>query len=186
MSPVLEHFLDHTYEATDLHRRLRLLRVVLEEVLYDEPHQLRVLPAKERRAKAVKASVPEIDQEVFDTLTEELWSVFTGATLSSKMGAVIEEAKLLPVMTLYIPVPFTAAQLMPLVRWARARVAPGMLFEVEVEPKVVGGCAFVYKDVHYDWSLRRYLRAKRGLVTSLLNTYGHVDTPKSRSSEKIA
>ena len=76
-------------------------------------------------------------------------------------------------MTLYLPVQLTAKQMMPISSWAREEIAPGLLFEIEIDPAVVGGCAFVYRDIHFDWSLKRYLTAKRGLITSLLNAYGN-------------
>ena len=84
MSPVLSHFLTHTYEATDLHRRVRTLHSILESVIYDEPEQMRVLPVKERIAKAIR-DLPAADQEIFATMDEKLWSEFTAKTVSEKL-----------------------------------------------------------------------------------------------------
>lgn len=172
MSPVLQAILAQSYTANDLHRRLRALQESLEKVLYEEPQQMRVVPLAKRREKAINEVSNETDASILLALPEKVWEHFTPATLADKMKKIYTESDALPVMTLYIPVAFTDVQLAPLAVWARREVAPGLLFEVMVDPKVVGGCAFVYKNTHFDWSLRRYLRAKRGIVTSLLNAYG--------------
>ena len=173
MSPVLEYLLSRTYTYTDLHRRLRLLQESLEEVIYDEPQQIRVVPIAERRQKAIKEkTLEESDAIVLNEMEEKLWEIFTPKTVVSEVKGLMVASDKLPVMTLYVPVFFTEVQLAPISEWARGQVEQNLLFEVLVDPKTVGGCAFVYKDTHFDWSLRRYLRAKRGMVTSLLNAYG--------------
>lgn len=172
MTLVLKELLKNTYTDNDLHRRLRLLQECLEKLHYEEPQQMRVLPQQKQIKKIVEEIVPKDDQSTILALSEEVWNHFTPATVATKMTDLLSESDTLPKMILYIPVAFTDTQLAPLSEWARAEVEPGLLFEIHVDPKVVGGCAFVYKDNHFDWSLRRYLRAKRGMVTSLLNAYG--------------
>lgn len=173
MSPVLAYFFSQTYTAVDLHRRLGVLQECLEAVLYDEPEQMRVMPVAERRQKAIKQLVAdETDRQMLTDMDDELWDSFTPATLVTKLNQLEAEAAALPVMTLYVPVAFGTKELQPIAEWVRGAVDRGLLLEVEVDPQVVGGCAFVYNDTHFDWSLRRYLRARKGMVTSLLNTYG--------------
>ncbi len=171
MTPVLQHMLSTTYTVPDLHRRVRLLHECLEAVLYDEPQQLRVLPVKERREKAINERANESDAKALLELDEKLWDGFTAVNFTTKIKALIKESEELSVMTIYVPVEFTDKQLAPLSDWVRREVTPGLMLEVEIDPKVVGGCSFVYKDNHFDWSLRRYLRSKQGLVTTLLNSY---------------
>jgi len=172
MSPLLTKITENTYTVKDLHRRLRLMQQCLESVLYDEPDQMRITPVATRRERAIETLADERDKATLQTLDEQDWNSFTAATLATKMKALLEESEQLPVMTLYLPVAFTDKQLAPLSAWARREVAAGIMFEVLIDPKVVGGCAFVYNGTHFDWSLRRYLRAKRGVITSLLNAYG--------------
>lgn len=172
MSPTLKHFHSQSYTITDLHRRLRLMQEVLESVLYDQPQQLRVSPLIDRIKQSVHTLAEEADEALLLSLDEAVWNDFTPATVTARLTKVRDEADQLPVMKLYVPVHFADKQLAPIAEWARSEVAPGLLFEVTVDPKVVGGCAFVYKDTHFDWSLKRYLRAKKGMITSLLNAYG--------------
>ncbi len=173
MSPVIAALLKTTYTVTDMHRRLRVMQEVLESMLYEEQQpQLRMLEPAKRRAQLLKEKASPHDTEVLMNLEEVLWQGFTPATLTTKMNIILKESELLPMMTLYVPVTFTDKQLAPISEWVRGNVANSILFDVHVDPKVVGGCAFVYKDRHFDWSLRRYLRSKRGMVTSLLNAYG--------------
>ena len=173
LSPVLEHLSQHTFTTTDLHRRLRLMQQCLEVVLYDEPEQMRLLAAPKRRERALEEIASAADTKVLMSLGEQIWDGFTTATVVARMKSLREEVETLPVMMLYIPVPFGDEQLKPLATWARREVAPSLMFEIEVDPAVVGGCAFVYNDTHYDWSLHWQMKNKRGLVTSLLNSYGH-------------
>ena len=171
MSPALKHLHSQTYTVTDLHRRLRLMQEALESVLFAPPQQLRVPPLLTRLTEALAAAAEE-DRTALLSLEESIWNSFTPATVTASMQNIHTQADALPVMKLYVPVHFTDKQLAPLAAWARAEVEPGLLFEVMVDPQVVGGCAFVYKDTHFDWSLRRYLRAKKGMITALLNAYG--------------
>jgi len=173
MTPLTQTLLKTTYTVMDLHRRLRLMQEVLEAVLYEEQQQLRMPEPAKRRAQILKEIASSGDVVVLMNLDETLWQGFTPATLTTKMNIILKESETLPMMTLYIPVAFTEKQLAPISEWVRGNVAANILFDVHVDPKVVGGCAFVYKDRHFDWSLRRYLRSKRGMVTSLLNSYGH-------------
>lgn len=143
----------------------------LEEVLYDEPQQLRVKPVAERRKKVIDEIAQGADAAALLNLPDKYWDGFTQRNVVSQIQALIKESETLPEMTLYLPVLLEDKQLSRLAEWARREVAPGLMFDVLIDPSVVGGCAFVYNDVHFDWSLRRYLRAKRGLVTSLLNSY---------------
>lgn len=172
MSPILKHLYSQTYTVVDIHRRLRLMQEVLETVLYNEPQQMRVSPLTDRLKQSIKTIADEADAPVLLSLDEALWNTFSPATAVARFKTIREEAEALPVMKLYIPVHFTDVQLAPIAQWVRSEVAPGLLLEITVDPKVVGGCAFVYKDTHFDWSLRRYLRAKKGMITSLLNAYG--------------
>ena len=172
MSPTLTALLKKTYTKNDLHRRLRLMQECLETVVYDEPEQIRITPAHVRRERFIKEKAQAEDAAVLFDLDSTIWEGFNAKNLVSSIKALQSEIEQLPVITLYVPVHFTDVQLAPIGEWARSNVASGMLFEVEVEPSVVGGCSFVYNGRHFDWSLRRYLRAQRGLVTSLLNAYG--------------
>lgn len=172
MSPIIQTLLKTTYTVSDLHRRLRVMQEVLESVLYEEQQQLRMVGLAKRRGEILKQIANADDAAVLMNLGDALWQDFTPATLMIKMNTMLTESAALPTMTLYVPVAFTEKQLAPISEWVRGNVVANILFEVHVDPKVVGGCAFVYKDRHYDWSLRRYLRSKRGMVTSLLNAYG--------------
>jgi hypothetical protein len=173
MSPALLHLYNHSFTMTDLHRRLRLLQEVLESVLYSEPPQMRVPPLLERVRQALPPTTTAEDTAVLLSLEEAVWNNFSPATVTARLEKLRAEADQLPIMKLYLPVPFTDKQLAPLAAWVRSEVAAGLMFEIAIDPKVVGGCAFVYKDTHFDWSLRRYLRAKKGMITTLLNSYEH-------------
>lgn len=171
MSPLLEHILESTYTATDLHRRVRLLQECLEATFYDQP-KMRVLPLVDRWHREVGGRVERNDKQVFASLDLQILEDLTPMNLSTKIHDVVRESEKIPVMTIYLPVHFGQTELAPMAAWCRTEVAPGMVFDIEVNPQVVGGCAFVYKDTHFDWSLRKYMRAKKGMVTTLLNTYG--------------
>lgn len=151
------------------------MQEVLELVLYEQQpqQQLRVVESKKRLAQVLKEIASPHDEAVLAKLDEAHWQGFTPATLVTKINNMLKESESLPTMTLYVPVAFGDKQLALISQWVRANVEANILFDVHVDPRVVGGCAFVYKDRHFDWSLRRYLRSKRGMVTSLLNAYGH-------------
>lgn len=172
MSPLVQHFISETYTDDAMHRRVAALQACLELVHFDAPQQIRVLPPSERWQRTVRTEVDAADRGVLERIPESLLAHFTPTTVVEQIKSLKDEVATLPLMTLYVPVVFTDAQLSRIATWCRTEVTPGLLFVLKVDPQVVGGCAFVYKDVHFDWSLRRHLRAQRGMVTSLLNAYG--------------
>jgi hypothetical protein len=153
-----------------MHRRIGLLQQCLEEVLYHTESEGFLISLKARCDAYITAQSIPSDSVAFASLTEADWNTFTLATLVPSVALLMKDVELLPVMTLYIPVAFTDTELEPLAHFVRETI-PHAMFDIHIDPQVIGGCAFVYNDTYHQYSLKGYMHEHKGLVTSLLQSY---------------
>jgi F0F1-type ATP synthase delta subunit len=56
--------------------------------------------------------------------------------------------------------------------WFRTNVRKDMILEVKIDANVTGGCALIWNNTYYDFSLRYFMRKERAGIVSMLNAYG--------------
>ena len=157
----------NTFTVGDMRRRLGLLQESVELALFTNETG--------DTTAAIKAAVEERGKE--DDVTaiiawgDEVFSHFGASNMREQISALQKSIDALPVMTLYIPITFPESELATMAVWCREQFAPQLLFDVQIDPQVVGGCAFVWNDTYHDFSFRAQSKKIPGVITEHLNTY---------------
>lgn len=164
---VLESLCTNTYTVADMRRRLGLLQESAELALFNDETTDVVVAIKAAIAKRGResdvAAVADWDDAVF--------SQFTTNNIREHIAALQQAVDALPIMTLYIPVAFPSEELAAMADWCRQECAPQLLFDVQIDPAMAGGCAFVWNDTYHDFSFKAQSKKQPGVITEHLNTY---------------
>lgn len=166
---IISTMLTNTYTTDDLTDRIALMRrfysvrlftggehATLESTLSDacDTYTLTCLSEWHRAFEAAHIS-PLVVYEALDEVEESI------------VG--------LSAVTLYVPVRFGHEQVVRFGTWFRENVMPSLLLTTRVDPRMVGGCGVVWKDVFHDLSLRYYMNRSRSAIIALCDTYTHVE-----------
>jgi hypothetical protein len=164
---IIQALCANTFTEGDMRRRLGLLQESVELALFNDQTTDSVA--------AIKAAIAKrgTDDDVLAVTAwgDEAFSVFTSSNIRKYISALQKAVEVLPVMTLYIPVAFPETELADMATWCREQFAPQLLFNVRIDPKVAGGCAFVWNDTYHDFSFAAQSKKYPGVITEQLNTY---------------
>lgn len=164
---IISTMLKNTYTTDELVERIGLMRkyyerflfqanenVTLREVVKEEcdPHTLRALE-EWNTAFEKDAIQPIMVYEALESVQEDLAGV--------------------PSITLYVPVRLAPEHVERLGVWFRENVQPNILISLHVDPRMTGGCGFIWKDVYYDFSLRYFIEKNREEINDMFGTYAY-------------
>lgn len=82
-----------------------------------------------------------------------------------------EEVSKLPSVVVYVPIRFTHEYVARFGRWFRANVQPNIFLKLHTDPRVAGGCAFVWNDRYHDFSLRFFIHKNRKAIVDMFNRH---------------
>jgi len=156
-----------TYTVADMRRRLGLLQEAAEVAIFNDQTTDTV--------DAIKAAITdrgnEPDVVVMMDWDDATFAQFTAGTIRERIVVLQQAVDALPIMTLYIPVAFPAKDLAAMATWCREACAPQLLFDVRINPRMAGGCAFVWNDTYHDFSFVAQSKKHPGVITKQLQTY---------------
>jgi len=156
-----------TYTVADMRRRLGLLQEGAEVALFNNQTT--------DVAAAIKTAITnrgkESDVVVMMEWEDAMFAQFTASNIRKRITALQQAVDALPIMTLYIPVAFPKKDLAAMAMWCREECAPQLLFDVRIDPKVAGGCAFVWNGTYHDFSFTAQSKKYPGIITEQLHTY---------------
>ncbi len=164
---VLDLIQKNTYTVGDMSRRVGILRECLETVLFSDETG----PVTDRCVAHLQSLQASSDVDAVIAWGAEVYESFSQSTVSEKIIALQKTIESLPVLTLYVPVPFADAELAVVGEWCREHCDPHIVLDMHIEPEVVGGCGFVWHDVYHEFSLKSRMHEQRGVVTELLSAY---------------
>ena len=150
-----------------MRRRLGLLQEGAEVALFNNQTTDTVAAIK----AAITSRGNESDVATMMEWEDVMFAQFTASNIRERITALQQAVDALPVMTLYIPVAFPAKDLASMATWCRAECAPQLLFDIRIDPKMAGGCAFVWNDTYHDFSFRAQSKQHPGVITKHLHTY---------------
>jgi len=160
--------IEDTFTTDDLIERLGLLRKYYSTVLF---------------AGGGDALVSDVLENECDERTMHILGRWVGVFNEQKiqplvvyeaLDAVQEDMAGVPSVRLYVPVRFSKEQVEQLGGWFRENVQPNILLTLHIDPRTTGGCAFIWKDVYHNYSLRYYMDKQRDEITKVFNKYTHV------------
>lgn len=168
MDNLKKKLLDNTYTVASAHRRLSLLRQVLEKVFFVadvDGH------AVEKRYQDALEELSESDNKSLVVFGNEFLSDLSSDNLHQVLTDLRGWLDNVPTMTLYVPGVFSETQVAELGQWCRVEINDQLFLELSVNPAVVGGCAFVHNHTYYDMSLRARLNEDPNILNSILAKY---------------
>ena len=159
---ILNEILKDTFTLDSLRKRVQVLKVILERDIY--------------RPEAAK-NEKKTDLE----LREERWlsgfdkELITGMTsqMYGPLNARIEKfiAAIVPLTIYFVFIP-DEAQLKAFGTWLRENLdQPRLVFDLKIDPRLIGGCAFVYKGVYKDYSLRARISDNKDKIIGEFRKY---------------
>jgi hypothetical protein len=157
----------NTYTVADMRRRLGLLQESVELALFNDQTTDELAAIK----LAIAERGQEQDMAAVIAWGDTVFSAFTTSNIREQITQIQKSVDVLPVMTLYVPVIFPESELAAMANWCREECATQLLFDVQIDPQVAGGCAFVWNDTYHDFSFRAQSKKKPGVITEHLNSY---------------
>ena len=155
---------DKTYTKTDIVRRTRFLREYMEKTFFTpEEHEMTKFLISRQ------ATTEDIDS--FLSWGEEFFKTFTRENTYKIVSAINDFAKHMPQVVLYIPYEPVPAETVKLGKWFRKSVHREILMDLHTDPTLLGGCAFVWRGIYRDYSLRYYMLKKREEIHKLISEY---------------
>lgn len=161
---LLSQFIKETYTKKDIARRLRLLREYFEGgfFTFTEMEVTKFLLGKH-------ATMDDI--HVFVSWGKDFYDAFSKETMYARINALHEAVKKLPHVVMYIPYEPVPAEIVKLGKWCRQNIGGDLVVDLRTDITLLGGCAFVWKGVYRDYSLRYYMRKKKAEITRLVTEY---------------
>lgn len=161
---LLGYFLTETYTKKDISRRLRFLREYFETGFFtaDQTEITKFLLSKHATTDDIHA---------FMSWGEDFYKAFNKETMYRLLNALSERMKLLPHIVLYIPYEAVPAEVNRLGKWCRQNIGDRVVVDLRTDATLLGGCAFVWKGVYRDYSLRYYMRKKQAEITKIISDY---------------
>lgn len=168
-NPLLQRILLHTYTKSDFYRTLDVVQEYLEHAFYntddtdDSNHTERLVRYAESQGDILVA-------EHLKGWGEPVLSVFTRENLYEKLKELRNAFEGLPEIVVYAPVLFGKEEVLTIGTWCRENLDRNIVLNMQVEPTVVGGCAFVWNGTYHDFSLNYFFEKKKGEITHLIRS----------------
>ncbi len=169
MENVTQALLTHTFTIEGAHRRVALLQRVLELVVFSTEDTKESREA--RYIHLVHEEVGAEDQKALLAVGAMLLPMVIVENVAESIAALRSAVDALPRLVLYVPVTVGEDAVESLGTWCRDTLGAMYLIDLEIDPLMLGGCAFV-RDGHFvDYSFSSRLHAQPGLVMSILASY---------------
>jgi len=166
---------EHIYSRSDVAYRTSLVREYLEFVFFTKrdsavtSSSLDAFATAGTRSVADIAFLREIPISFFETLTPD--------TFYSALETLTQDAKLMPTLSLSVPVVLAADDVEALGKWLRHSVDPHLLIDIDVDPAIAVGCRLVWQNRRHDYSIDHFFQLKRSLLDQLVT--GHASAAPS-------
>lgn len=161
---LLTHFLKNTFTKKDISKRLRLLREYFEAgyFTFNESDVTKFLLTKHATTDDINA---------FISWGDDFYASFTKDTMYDIVNTLTGMVKELPCVVVYIPYEAVPAEVIRLGTWCRSNINEAVVVDLKTDTTLLGGCAFVWKGMYRDYSLRYYMRKRREQITKIINEY---------------
>jgi len=163
MSNILTTFLKETYYQGQISHRLQVLRSFLLKHFFN----------------ASQVQISQLDSDWLKSLGDDFLKNFTqqAGTSGSQLNVyqVLEklekDVKKLPTLTVYLPFEMPDEEKNKLGLYLRTNFKKDLIFEIKLDPDLIGGAALSWKGVHKDYSLRERIDQNHDKVLSSLKSF---------------
>lgn len=148
----LEEILKDTYSLGSFKKRVMALKLKIEKKIFRTSDDKEAQDDSVKEKDTTQLSEAErwvlgIDSKILEDITPDNFK-----EVFERIEKFISEATSLSIYFVFIP---EQDQLKGVGEWLRKVLKnPKLIFDVKIDPSLIGGCAFAYKGVYKDYSLR--------------------------------
>jgi F0F1-type ATP synthase delta subunit len=159
---ILNEILKDTFTLDSLRKRVQLLKLILERDIY-RPGSKDDINKSELELREEKW-LQGFDKELITGMTSQMYSSF-----NERIEKFIESIVPLTIYFVFIP---DETQIKAFGTWLRQNLDQSRLvFDLKVDPRLIGGCAFVYKGIYKDYSLRARISDNKDKIIGEFRKY---------------
>jgi hypothetical protein len=180
MEELRPHILDTTYVLATAKHRFNLVKDILEQELFsipddeDEAVAKKAAPLETRYQTAVEGIVEKADRETISTWGVDWLVGLRASTFNAQVDNMQAWLSSLPLLHLYLPRTLDEDGYALIGKWCRAEMHKQIMFEIDTDPELVGGCAFVKDNVYHEYSLRTQLDLDPELIPDVFKEYANL------------
>lgn len=152
----LDTILTNTYTVQDLHHRVRLLKSHLERILFGQAHPEELSPE---------------DLSWISSLPEIFISQFNKDNISSSFSQLEGQIKALTPLVVYLAFEPKQEQIEVIGQWFKKNLAKLPVFEIKIDPGLLGGVALVNGGVYKDYSLKSRMQEQGETILAEFKKY---------------
>lgn len=164
----LSEILKTTFTVDSFKKRYLALKLLLEKKIYEseeEKHEEKSDDElKSDNLQKDKKWAEDFDKKLLDQVTNENFK-----SLNEYINKFIEAGALLSIYFVFIP---DHSQVEEIGNWLRKSLNnPNLIFDVKVDPGLIGGCAIAYKGVYKDYSLKARIEGEKSKLMEQFRKY---------------
>jgi F0F1-type ATP synthase delta subunit len=153
---LLNAILKDTFTLDSFKKRYMVLKIALEKRIYGSSSTIADKDAKQVSQGLLneKSWADNFDQSVTEGINSENFHA-----VNEYIDNFISNATTLSIYFVFIP---DHAQVKEIGEWLRTSLNnPKLIFDVKIDPSLIGGCAIAYKGVYKDYSLKARIEANK-------------------------
>jgi hypothetical protein len=164
---IINIMLENTYTTDDLVGRIGFMRTYYASTLFQSGSQS-VNTSPESVLRSVE---PDTLQCLVQWHEKFQMERIQPLVIYEALDAIEEEIVGLPTVLLYVPIHFSNEHVALFGGWFRENVQPNILLTIRSDPRMAGGCGFVWNNIFYDFSFGYYLDKKKNELLKLLDSH---------------
>lgn len=161
---ILNFILQNTFTKACFLKRLALLRGYLEAKYYKKADL-------DIESYLNTGQVNGHDRLAVITWKNQFIHNFTAQNSYQIINKLTENLNRLPIITLYLAVIISDNDIDKIGGWFRNILKTQVLLDINLNPNLVAGCAFVYNGKYYDYSLRNLISSRKDQISRILQNY---------------
>lgn len=165
-SELLRTILQSTYSRSDLAYRISVIRELLEFTFYTR----RQASVQSETIDAFLSESKRSPAEGFfiRALPHSFFATFTPENIYTILDTLTKESKQVRTFSLTVPVVLGQADVDAIGGWVRQEVAPDLLVDIDIDPRIGAGCRFVWDNRRHNYSFEHYVAETHATLTKEL------------------
>ena len=154
---MIDTFLANTYSTQQIRKRLQALKTALASRFFGGTEESILLEEK----------------NWLETLPQSFFQQFSESKMNDQLAQLEKELQGLATIIIYIAFEISEAEINALGVWIKKNIHPQRIFEIKIDPNVIGGCAFSWKGLYKDYSLRSKIELHREDILTDIKNFQH-------------
>ncbi len=149
---ILDQVLKDSLTLTEANKKLRVLKTFISDRIFNSN---------------LKDEDVEAESEWLNSLDKQLLDRFTEKNLNKTFEKALEKLQQKGVLVIYFAFEPSRDLLLDVANWLRKNISPTLLFDSKYDPTLIAGCAFVWKGVYHDYSIRGKIADNRKVLLEM-------------------